>query len=364
MAIGTRATLAELSRGRDNNLNLLRLLAALAVVYAHAYGVTGQTNLEPFHAAFGIGLGDVGVDVFFVISGFLIAKSFQSKPLLEFAWARVMRIFPALWASSLLLVAVCGLFTSPLGPVRFWARPDTIHYLLKNATMLPGIGAQMRLAFAFNGTNNEFNESLWTLPHELQMYMLLAIVGCLGLVRMRFVYLALALFGAVAFAGNVMGWFHLLNADRARFIALFFTGVSCYIFRQHVRPRGAFLAAWLLLLALSAHRLPDPLNRLLLAAGTPLAALWFGFVPGGFIRLYNRLGDYSYGTYIVAGPVQVYLMTTLHTSALLNLALALLIVLPIAAISWHGLESRALGVSAPPWVQRFTAPSLLPEQRP
>ena len=169
--------LGTLSKGRDNNLNLLRLVAATAVVYGHAFGTAQQTASEPFFHRFGIGTGDVGVDVFFVISGFLIAKSFASKDLVHFTWARVMRIFPALWVSSVVLVAVAGLAFSPLPAREFWLRHDTLTYLARNATLLPGLGCQTALPFAFDTSTREFNASLWTLPHELQMYLLLAALG-------------------------------------------------------------------------------------------------------------------------------------------------------------------------------------------
>jgi peptidoglycan/LPS O-acetylase OafA/YrhL len=106
-----RASLNALSKGRDNNLNLLRFLAAGLVIYAHSFGITGNIAREPFFAAFGIGIGDIAVDVFFVVSGFLIAKSFLAKPLHVFLWARAMRIYPALWVSSLLFVVVAQCYT-------------------------------------------------------------------------------------------------------------------------------------------------------------------------------------------------------------------------------------------------------------
>jgi peptidoglycan/LPS O-acetylase OafA/YrhL len=117
--------LGAVSGGRNNNLTLMRFVAAAAVVYAHSFGLLNATPKEPFFRTFGIGTGDVGVDVFFVISGFLITKSLAGKSLIQFAWARVMRIFPALWVSSIILILIVGLFFSPLPAVEFWTRHDT-----------------------------------------------------------------------------------------------------------------------------------------------------------------------------------------------------------------------------------------------
>jgi len=341
-------TLGAVSHGRDNNLLLLRMVAASAVVYGHAFGYTNRTAVEPFHRLFGTGTGDVGVDAFFVVSGFLVAKSFVRKDLVTFAWARATRIFPALWVSTVVLVLVIGLFFTPLAASEFWLRHDTLTYIGRNATMLPGIGAQMHLPFAFDRLTAEFNESLWTLPHELQMYMLLAFVGVCGLLR-PVTSLALMLIGGVAFALGVLGLPHFLDVERARFIFLFFSGTTLYLVRDRVPMHGSLaLAGILLCLTAGLATTQHAIHRLVLAGTLPYVVLWFSFVPSGSIRRYNALGDYSYGTYILACPIQVWLTVRIHDCPpLLNLACALLLVLPLAAISWHFLESRVLSLALP-----------------
>jgi peptidoglycan/LPS O-acetylase OafA/YrhL len=306
--MNSRSSLATLSTGRDNNLNLLRFTAATAVVYAHSFGVTSRTSSEIFYSIFGIGLGDIGVDSFFIISGFLVAKSFCSKDLRHFIWARIMRIYPALWASSLLFVGVVGLFFSPLPAIDFWSRHDTLLYLIKNATMLPGVGDETRLPFAFDTSHTEFNTSLWTLPHELQMYMLLSLLGVIGALRFPIILVGVACFGGIGFVGDLFGWFHLLDIDRARFIFMFFCGSSFYLLRERVLMSWIFAGACIVaLIAVASLTSNHVLHRLVLAAVLPFLTLWFGFVPGGYIRRFNQLGDYSYGVYILACPIQFYL---------------------------------------------------------
>ena len=61
---------------RENNFNLLRVLAAFAVLYSHSYALTdGKGLTEPFRAFLGMSLGGLAVDVFFVVSGFLVCSS-------------------------------------------------------------------------------------------------------------------------------------------------------------------------------------------------------------------------------------------------------------------------------------------------
>jgi peptidoglycan/LPS O-acetylase OafA/YrhL len=348
----SRASLATLSKGRDNNLNLLRFTAATAVVYAHSFGVLDRTSDEIFYSIFGIGLGDIGVDAFFVVSGFLITKSFCSRNFRVFVWARIMRIFPALWASSVLFVVVVGLFFSPLSAIDFWSRHDTFLYLIKNATMLPGFGAEMRLPFAFDAVHDEFNTSLWTLPQELQMYMLLSLLGLIGALRLPMLVVGVACFGAIGFVGDSFGWFHLLGMDRARFVYLFFCGSSFYLLRERVQMSGIIATACIAALAAAAVLTSDHvLHRLVLGAVLPFLALWCGFVPAGPIRRFNQLGDYSYGVYILACPVQFYLADRYGELSPWGLfALSMLLVVPLSIMSWRYIESRSLHKPLPLWL--------------
>jgi peptidoglycan/LPS O-acetylase OafA/YrhL len=348
----SRLSLAAVSTGRDNNLNFLRFTAATAVVYAHSFGIVGRTSSEIFYSIFGIGLGDIGVEVFFVVSGFLVTKSFCSKDFSHFVWARIMRIYPALWVSGLLFVAVVGLFFSPLPARGFWLRHDTLLYLIKNATMLPGVGAEMRLPFAFDTSHTEFNTSLWTLPLELQMYILLSLLGMAGALRYPIIIVGVACFGGIGFFGDLFGWFHLIDIDRARFIFMFFCGASFFLFRERVLMSWILAATCIVaLIAVACLTSNHLLHRLVLVTVLPFLALWFGFVPGGYIRRYNKLGDYSYGVYILACPVQFYLESRYSDlSAWALFALSMIVVVPLAIISWRYVESRALHVPLPGWL--------------
>lgn len=100
---------------RDNNYNLIRFLAAVLVLFTHSFALTyGSGNAEPLRYSLGITWGTIAVDVFFVTSGFLIAGSFFKRGnLIAFGWARILRIYPALFVALLFCVFVVGLaFTS------------------------------------------------------------------------------------------------------------------------------------------------------------------------------------------------------------------------------------------------------------
>ena len=103
----------------------------------------------------------------------------------------------------------------------------------------------------------------------------------------------------------------------------------------------------------------------LLLAGTPAARpvrvlalayslFWLAYVPRGRILAYNRLGDYSYGMYIYAFPLQglmVWLWGPMTPG--LNIALALPATLVCSVASWHLVEAPALSLLR----RRATVPS-------
>jgi peptidoglycan/LPS O-acetylase OafA/YrhL len=94
-------------------LDVLRIVAAYLVFFNHlgqfnthydiaAHGtVAGAPLAFPFMAPFS-GVGSVGVEIFFVISGFVITASAQNMSAMEFAWRRFLRVAPALWICSTL----------------------------------------------------------------------------------------------------------------------------------------------------------------------------------------------------------------------------------------------------------------------
>jgi peptidoglycan/LPS O-acetylase OafA/YrhL len=86
--------LASFAGSRDNNFNLVRLLAAIAVVVSHGfYLVLGGKEFEPGYSTLGATPGSLAVDVFFVVSGFLVTRSLEyRRSVVEFACARALRI--------------------------------------------------------------------------------------------------------------------------------------------------------------------------------------------------------------------------------------------------------------------------------
>ncbi len=349
--------LQVLATGRDNNFNLIRFTAASLVIVTHAYGLTGNAGIEPLSGFMGLSLGSLAVDVFFIVSGFLIAKSWDRRhDPIGYFYARFLRIYPALWASVLVCVFLLGpVFTTyPLS--RYFFHIDTLKFLLENATLLLK-GTFHLLPGVFEGNpSRSVNNPLWTLPYELKMYIGLALLGWLGILARRWLVLCMVL---GFFAGFAIAWLKISAGaaewvEMLRFCFLFFSGTALYLCRDRIRLSWAWIFMICVALALSLAVLDEPDHRrLVLALFSPWLTISLAFVPGGWIRGFNRLGDYSYGIYILGMPIQQSVIAvTGMTDPVPLFAVSYAITLAAAIASWHVLESRALLLPLPRMLRR------------
>jgi peptidoglycan/LPS O-acetylase OafA/YrhL len=344
-----RLTLADAAHGRDNNFHLVRLLAAVLVLVSHSWPLTGTAG-EPLERWAGFSLGHLGVDVFFVVSGFLVTGSLFARPALgSFLRARALRILPALVVSSFGVAFVMGPLVTTLPTLDYLGSWDTWRYALRNAITWP-LGVEWHLpgVFAGNPGGPAVNGALWSLPWELTMYALLVALGVLRLAGvgrgvLRALVLATACAATVGHAANE-GWaltqrFELVQG--LRLTALFFTGGALRLLAAAVPLHGAVAAAALLALAVVMRAGGAWLG--LYPALLGYAVLWFALVPGGPLRAWRKRGDWSYGLYLWQFPVQQCLMGLfpgLGPAGLIATALPATLVLAIA--SWRFVEAPAL----------------------
>src|SRR5688572_1487341 len=176
----TPRTLDDGSAQHDNNFNLIRLVAAWLVIYGHSYPVTATSGPDVLQQLVQIKFaGGIAVDVFFVISGFLIAASLERNRLTHYLAARALRIFPAQIVCVLLCVFVLGPLLTTVAD--YWSSPQTWKYLWKNITLgrtqyfLPGVFEAL--------PSKAVNGSLWSLPIEFRLYLLLGLLAVLRMFR-------------------------------------------------------------------------------------------------------------------------------------------------------------------------------------
>ncbi|HEY0505034.1 MAG TPA: acyltransferase, partial [Lysobacter sp.] len=327
-------TLADSSARNENNFNLIRLVAAWLVIYGHSYAVTGSGGgdllLQLVHIKFA---GAIAVEMFFLISGFLIAASVERNRLPQFLTARVLRIFPALVVCVALSVFVLGplLTNAP----DYWDSSQTWKYLRRNILLqatqydLPGVFQDLPMR-AVNG-------SLWSLPIEFRLYLVL---GALGLLRL----LRAWRFNAVFVAGLVAAFVLLrdqplssVQSTQLWCVAFFAAGAFAWVNRARIPLAWPLLVALLAIAALLRDGRYYPVAYFFALAYT---TLFVAYVP----RLPQiRHHDLSYGLYLYGWPSQ---QLVLHfapgTGPLFNTAWATLLAGGLAALSWRFVERPAL----------------------
>lgn len=155
---------------RQNNFNIIRFVAAIMVMAGHMGSLTGTPPL----GSLGLSINAEGIAIFFLIGGYLITKSWLSDPHpLRYAVKRASRILPPLIGYVLLAALVLGPLLSTLPLREYFASPQLGEYL-KNIAFyivfsLPGV-------FTGNPYPNVANGSLWSLPVEVLMYLLVPLV--------------------------------------------------------------------------------------------------------------------------------------------------------------------------------------------
>lgn len=338
--------LSEVEPGADNNFNLLRVVAASGVLVSHAFPIAlGPEALQPLERALGITLGHLCVLVFFCISGFFITRSFdRSRSLPRFLEARALRLFPALAVVLVATVLVCGLWLTRAPGASFWAAAPA--YVLRNLTLfsleyeLPGVFRDLPYGPAING-------SLWTLLYEVLCYLGVATLGAAGLLApgRRGLICAAAivlLCSAAVVIEDLRPGLLPVRLERLAYLGLpFAIGGAFYLARGAVvlHPLLAGLA-----LAASLGLLGTTWFMPVFAAALCYAVLTLGYARIPLLGAYRRVGDYSYGIYIFAFPLQQLGVEIGYRTPLANMLFAAPVTLICAVLSWHLLEKPALSL--------------------
>ena len=313
--------------GRDNNLNLIRVLAALAVVVSHSFSLhSGNLQDEPFRRASGVSLGEIAVDVFFVISGYLVTKSAATRSIGSFLRARARRIFPGLWVMLFVTACVASVYWTTMSFAAFWRDPMAGGYVASNALLVGGIAFALPGVFEHNPIPGAVNGSLWTLVVEVRLYIALAI----GAVVLTFAKSRFGWWRTFAVVGLlVSGW------GGWRLCFMFFSGAVLYTWSERVTYR-AWLAVSLSAIVVAALALGW---LALYALALPYVVIAAAFAKTPRLMQYNRIGDYSYGIYIYAFPLQQTLMWGAPQWSLAELMLWSVLGSALFGVaSWHLVE--------------------------
>lgn len=337
-------TFSHFADNKKNNFNLIRFIAALLVLYVHSYGLLGllpHKGGQPF-AYFIYLLGNVGVDLFFLVSGFLITRSYLSRQnVTAFLWARFLRIYPALIVAIVFTVCIIGFLDTDLSPKDYFLHQQTWSYILYNISML-GADAFLPGVFDENVYKNLVNGSLWTLPVEVCLYLCVVVMGSLG-VFFKTKYINILFCLLLIIYCEVLWFFPSILVDSIYQypVLLFFLGCLFYVNKEWV-PVSGYIVTLLLSALVYMLYYQEAYKGIIYTVSIFYAVFWLAYaVP--CLNFFNKLGDYSYGLYIYAFPIQQLIANRMpHISVDLFFLLSFLLSLVMAIFSWHLIEKKAL----------------------
>ncbi|UZJ60537.1 acyltransferase [Pseudomonas sp. KU26590] len=340
-------TLGDLASRRNNNFNLIRMIGATAVLISHSYPLAlGLDAVEPLSNWIGLSLGELAVITFFCVSGFFVSLSRdRAGSTLDFFTARFLRIYPGLTLVLLLSVLLIGPLFTTLSASEYFRSGETYCYLTHNLTLfsmrfhLPGV-------FESNPWPG-INGSLWTLFFEVALYVLVSALGASAFYSKGRQFAGFLVFYATLYVA-----FKALMLNSALFndfygVESFFTwslpfvlGMSFYRYREHIQHR---FIGFLPFAALAACTWRTPYFFECFVLAWTYLIFYLGFATHPAIDRYNQLGDYSYGVYIYAFPIQEILANLFKGIGPVSMMLlAFPLVLLAATFSWHVIEKPAM----------------------
>ncbi|WP_394938868.1 acyltransferase family protein [Psychromicrobium sp. YIM B11713] len=323
---------------RSNSLNLIRLILALLVLFAHSWYIVGDGVGPHFR---GENLGGWAVAGFFGISGYLITASRFGNRIGVYLVHRIARIFPAF---VVCLVVMAFVFA----PIAYLIQHGSLSgFLSTPTTPINSIIANLPLrivSYDIAGTPvgvpypGAWNGSLWTLYFEFIAYLIIGFVGFFALAKKSPWPIILLFVLSVVFWANMDALMPYFQGNpnvalAARLIPFFLGGAvvqSCSSWLGFGNLPG--IASILLagLIVFFVHGFGPQLAAPFIAYGILWISTW--------LKQPKVVGknDISYGAYIYAFPVQQLLavLGAYHWGVWLFTIAALVCTVPFALLSW------------------------------
>ena len=352
-------TIAEAFDPTKNSFGFIRIALAFLVLVDHAFPLGGfHHGSDPMwgwtHGQ--ESFGGLAVAGFFVLSGFLVTRSFVgSVGPISYLWKRILRIFPGFWVCLIITTAI---FAPIAYAVQFhtWSgylRTGTdgpLGYIVNNWYLVMhqyNIEGLLRATpYQHSGYPQAFDGSLWTLIYEFKCYIGIGVLGMFGIFRRaRVIAVGATVIFWIAQIENSLhptrlhGWPLIGDTNMARLAFLFSLGTLLYLYREHIVISNTLAALALVVLVVGMR------TDLYVGVGQVALAylcLWLA------IRLplhgVDRFGDFSYGLYIYAFPVeQLLALSHVQRFGLVPYILcSFFAALVLAVPSWFLIEKRSL----------------------
>jgi peptidoglycan/LPS O-acetylase OafA/YrhL len=319
-----------------NSYDFVRFCAASAVLFSHHFDLSGLP--EPKVPGYVEDFGEVAVEVFFCLSGFLICRSLQKSPgWTRFVAARFLRIFPNL--AFVLVVSSAATLIWYRNYSNLWPH---VTYVTDNLLMFVN-GVTQVIPGVFTDTLREdVNNPLWTLPYELWCYVVLALMFVLGVRRSAIFIVVVTLLFTTAWAAEpLIEDFDIGPLESSEFFRLgsyFMSGAVLAVAWPLIGRYAIAIGAAGLIAGLAVRNLL-PINTAVHSLA--LAACVIGLGSSRFMAWFSRGGDASYGMYVFAWPVQQFVLL-LVAPFWLSLLVSFLVTAALGYATWHTFEKRVM----------------------
>lgn len=328
---------------KGNNFNLLRFVFASMVILSHCPELqNGNRSREFLTNVFGtISFGQLAVSSFFLLSGYLIVKSWAHNPhLLPYLRNRGLRIYPAFIVATLVCAFVVGPMASEPHYYRhfYWDDFLTGMALLQSPAIPP----------VFQETFYPLvNGAMWSIEYEFKCYLLVALFGLAIGFKNRVYWLVCFLAFTTMFlidphVGH--GTFH----DPIVRLGMMFTAGGCYfLYGRPFLDKQRWMVVALMLWALLMF------NRTL---AQPAVAIFWGYAilsfanrPARLFAWFNKLPDISYGVYLYAWPITKLIIDWQPEVGRMSLIAQTWLWSIVASIlSWYLIERRFINMKVAP----------------
>ncbi len=323
-------TMGAMPNAHPNFLSL-RIFLALSVVFAHFAAISGDER-SGYHLI----SSTIAVQAFFVISGWIVAQSFERSATLGGFWLRrFARLYP-LYAAVIGVQALLGYAFGSPGPSPL---AELGRYLGVNLVFANFLQPSLFGLFA-DAPVQAINPSLWTLKIEVLFYLTVPVLVLAVRGRGPRALAALYVVSALAFYLSALRseQFGRQFPGQLRY---FVAGMACWQLAAASRPmRRRVLAP----VALASLWLSLRLEHSYLWSGLhPLLVAAFVFGTAYCVRESRRMPDISYGLYILHAPlIQLGFLFGWLAADGVSLALAILTTAVLSAATWYGLEKPAI----------------------
>jgi peptidoglycan/LPS O-acetylase OafA/YrhL len=292
---------------QKNNFNLIRFILASLVIFCHNIEfLDGNRNNELLTKLFGtLSFGEFSVSCFFILSGYLIVKSWdRNSDAKIFLANRVLRIYPGFIVASTISCFLIGPFA---GNPNYFNQFNYANFF-KNLLFLQI--PDVKNVFV-NSNLAHVNGSLWSIKHEFICYMLVLFLGILSFIKNKkgWILFFLILFSATSFAfyydlKNITDFLSL--KFRMMLIFTFAIGGSYYLFgRPYLNKKPLYIVTGILMLICFFN---EDVVEVALAIFGGYLILSFAESTVPMLSNFNKLPDISYGIYLYGWPVSKMLI--------------------------------------------------------